>query len=72
MNIQTVKANIRNTIEGKEHLLDQYQRSLELGMLYEQKIAVTAASEFVKINIDELKKILKDLETCMEIPERLA
>jgi hypothetical protein len=72
MNIQTVKANIRNTIEGKEHLLDQYQRSLELGMLYEQKIAVTAASEFVKLNIDELKKILKDLETCIEIPERLA
>jgi hypothetical protein len=69
MNIQTVKANIRNTIEGKEHLLDQYQRSLELGMLYEQKIAVTAASEFVKLNIDELKKILKDLETCIEIPE---
>lgn len=72
MNIQTIKANLRRTIKGKEHLLDQYQRSLKLGMLYEQKIAVTAASEFVKINIDELKQILKDLEGCMEIPERLA
>jgi len=72
MNIQTVKANIRKTIEGKQHLLDQYQRSLKLGMLYDQKIAVTAASEFVKINIDELQQILKDLEGCMEIPERLS
>ena len=72
MNIQTVKANIRKTIEGKEHLLDQYQRSLKLGMLYDQKIAVTAASEFVKISIDELRGILADLEQCMEIPERLA
>lgn len=72
MNIQTVKENIQRTIEGKQHLLDQYQRSLKLGMLYEQKIAVTAASEFIKINVNELQQILKDLEGCMEIPERLA
>ena len=67
MNIQTVAENLRNTIAGKEHLLDQYSRALEGDkMLYEQKIAVNAASEFVKINIDELRRILQDVEQCIE------
>ena len=68
MNIQTVAANLRNTIAGKEHLLDQYSRALDGDkMLYEQKIAVGAASEFVKINLDELKRILQDVEQCVGV-----
>jgi hypothetical protein len=67
MNIHTVAENLRNTIADKEHLLDQYSRALDGDkMLYEQKIAVGAASKFVKINIDELKRILKDVEVCCE------
>ena len=67
MNIETVAENLRNTIAGKEHLLDQYSRALDGDkMLYEQKIAVGAASEFVKINIDELKRILQDVEQCIK------
>lgn len=67
MNIYTVRDNLKNTIAGKEYLLDQYSRALEGDkMLYEQKIAVSSACEFVKINIDELKKILKDVEVCCE------
>jgi len=67
MNIQTVAENLRKTIASKEHLLDQYSRALEGDkMLYEQKIAVGAASEFVKLNIDELKRILQDVEVCCE------
>jgi len=67
MNIHTVAQNLRNTIAGKEHLLNQYNRALEGDkMLYEQKIAVNAASEFVKINIDELRRILQDVEQCCE------
>jgi len=67
MNIQTVADNLRNTIAGKEHLLDQYSRALEGDkMLYEQKIAVGAASEFIKINIAELERILQDVEQCIE------
>ena len=66
MNIQTVAQNLRNTIAGKEHLLEQYSRSLDGDkMLYEQKIAVGAAKEFVQINIDELKRILADVESCV-------
>ena len=67
MNIYTVRDNLKKTIEGKEHLLEQYSRSLEGDkMLYEQKIAVGAAKEFVQINIDELKRILADVEVCCE------
>ena len=66
MNIHTVADNLRNTIAGKEHLLDQYSRALEGDkMLYEQKIAVGAAKEFVQINIDELNRILQDVEKCL-------
>ena len=65
MNLQTVIANLRNTIAGKEHLLDQYARALDGDkMLYEQKIAVGAAKEFLEINIAELKRILDDLVEC--------
>jgi len=67
MNIYTIRDYLKRTIEGKEHLLDQYSRALEGDkMLYEQKIAVGAASEFIKINIDELKEILADIEVCCE------
>lgn len=65
MNLQTVITNLKNTIAGKEHLLDQYARALDGDkMLYEQKIAVGAAKEFLEINIAELKRILDDLVEC--------
>jgi hypothetical protein len=67
MNIQTVAENLRKTLAGKEHLLEQYSRALDGDkMLYEQKIAVGAASEFVKINIAELKRILEDVKQCVK------
>lgn len=70
MNLQTVITNLQNTISGKEHLLEQYSRALEGDkMLYEQKIAVGAASEFVKINIAELRRILQDVEQCIGVEE---
>ena len=52
MNIQTVADNLRNTIAGKEILLAEYESKniLLAGML--------------RINIDELKRILQDVEQC--------
>ena len=65
MVIENIAQNLRNTIAGKEHLLDQYTRALEGDkMLYEQKVAVGAASEFLKINIAELRRLLADVEAC--------
>ena len=66
MNIETVAENLRNTIAGKEHLLDQYSRVLDGDqMLYEQKIAASATSKFLEVNIAELKRILQDVEQCI-------
>ncbi len=54
MNIHTVAENLRNTIAGKEALLDEYESKniLLAGML--------------RVNIDELRRILQDVEQCCE------
>jgi endonuclease V-like protein UPF0215 family len=72
MNIQTVKQNLRNTIEGKETLLNTYTRLLPLASNRVQQRGTTERIFMLSIDIDELKRILADLEKCVEIPERLA
>ncbi len=54
MNIQTVATNLRNTIAGKEELLALCPET-------EKNINIRA---FLKVNIDELKRILADVEIC--------
>ena len=61
MNIHTVAENLRNTIAGKEKLLEKYLKDLCLSQLPED-----AAVSFLKINIDELRRILADVEKCVE------
>ena len=56
MNIQTVAENLRNTIAGKEELLALCPET-------EKNINIRA---FLKINIDELRRILQDVEQCCE------
>jgi len=67
MNIHTVAENLKNTIAGKEQYLTEcnavlYKDFLEGGAL----IAVETTAKFLKINIDELKRILQDVEKCCE------
>jgi len=64
MNIQTVAENLRNTIEGKEKYLTQQQLLLESGEPHERIVTFTMV-KMLEINIDELKKILADVEQCM-------
>lgn len=74
MNIQTVKQNLRNTIASKEQAVEEYRKVLNISidpLDADERMAITATIEFLKINVDELKRILADLEKCMEIPERL-
>lgn len=65
MNISIVAANLRNTIAGKELLLEGTERQIpavvELGRLR----ALQTTVEFLKINIAELKRILADVEVCI-------
>ena len=55
MNIQTVAENLRNTIAGKELLLElvsETERNLNYRAL-------------IEININELKRILEDMKVCI-------
>jgi hypothetical protein len=56
MNIQTVAENLRNTIAGKEMLLEEYRTQRPHSV----------AREMLQINIDELRRILQDVEQCIE------
>ena len=56
MNIYTVRDNLKNTIAGKEELLALCPET-------EKNINIRA---FLKVNIDELKSILQDVEQCCE------
>ena len=59
MNIYEVRDNLIKTIEGKEAYLEEYLERLCLAQLPEDGVVA-----FLKINIDELKKILKDVTIC--------
>ena len=62
MNIQTVAQNLRNTIAGKEMLLDTYKNP---SVNPYPKFVKEAMIDFLEVNIDELKSILADVEQCV-------
>ena len=67
MNLSTVITNLKTTIAGKEeHLAAIRKQMTVLGRPDDETIAMVATSEFLKINIDELKRILADVEQCCE------
>ena len=63
MNISTVAANLKNTIAGKEKYLEEVRKARSLASR-EEDHALFATQEFLKINIDELKRLLADVEAC--------
>ena len=56
MNIQTVAENLKNTIAGKEELLSD---------LKGRRIPPEVSIHYLEININELKRILEDVEQCI-------
>lgn len=68
MNIHTVITNLRNTIAGKQNvvLAIQQERTF-VGLRDGEDIALRTAAEFLTINIDELKRILADVEQCLTL-----
>lgn len=64
MNIETVTENLRNTIAGKEMLLVTYSNPLILTKKERETII-----HMLTINIDELKRILQDVEQCIGVEE---
>lgn len=67
MNLQTVITNLRNTIAGKEKMLaDMVDRNKHGWFNSTSEIVSTRATiEFLKVNINELKRILADVEQCV-------
>jgi hypothetical protein len=65
MNIHTVRDNLKNTIAGKEKMLAGIKNPDDMFNMEARMVAI-ATREFLEINIDELKRILKDVEVCCE------
>lgn len=69
MNIQTVAENLKNTIAGKEKMLASMNPNSPFSeeFLSEGEVMARRATiEFLKINIAELRRILADVEQCIE------
>lgn len=60
MNIQTVRDNLKNTIAGKELMLAKFQAKPA-----DDEVSQVVA-QFMQINLDELKRILADVEQCCQ------
>ena len=66
MNLQTVITNLKNTIAGKERLLIKNELRLkEVKMDMLDRIVCESVTKMLKINIDELQRILQDVEQCV-------
>ena len=67
MNIYTVRDNLKRTIQGKEEHLAAIRREMaSVGRRDDETIAMVVTAEFIAVNIDELKRILQDVEVCCE------
>jgi hypothetical protein len=63
MNIQTVASNLRNTIKGKEMLLAKWQKAE--WKTPEATNMMQSMVNMLELNIDDLVKILADVEQCI-------
>lgn len=67
MNIQTVAQNLRNTIAGKEQMLEEYKKASMIAVRNDtpDRATIGAMAGFLSVNIAELKRILGDVESCV-------
>ncbi len=68
MNIHTVRDNLKTTIAGKEALLEEYKKASLIAVRNDtpDRVTIGAMAGFLSTNIDELKRILQDVEQCCE------
>lgn len=64
MNIETIAENLRNTIKGKEQLLQATFEKSQFGV-YPKVLEYRGMCEMLEININELERILQDVEACL-------
>ena len=63
--IYQIRDNLKNTIKGKEAYLEEVRQARLRGTERED-IALFATQEMLRINLDELRNILADVEKCCE------
>ncbi len=67
MNIQTVAANLRVTIAGKEkHLVSLNSVLAGHHLTATERTVCATTAKFLEVNLDELRRILQDVEQCIE------
>jgi hypothetical protein len=64
MNIQTVRDNLKNTIAGKELLLEQFKTTQARHWANLEVMHV--CQRFLEINLQELRDVLVDVERCCD------
>lgn len=64
MNLTTLQNNLRNTIAGKEAYLARENENRKSEDAHVRMVAYTVA-KMLEVNIDELKRILTDVELCI-------
>jgi hypothetical protein len=65
MNIFVVRDNLKNTIAGKEAYLARENENRQSEDAHVRMVAYTVG-KMLELNIDELKRILQDVEVCCE------
>ena len=67
MNLSTVAANLRNTIAGKEQLLEEYKKASMVAVRNDtpDRATIGAMAGFLSVNLQELRAILADVEVCI-------
>lgn len=63
--IYQIRDNLKSTIAGKQEMLSQYRDAQKTTMGAEDA-AIFAVMQFLKANLEELNKILADVEKCCE------
>ncbi len=69
MNITVVAENLRKKIASKEKELADYSKVLNIyidPVADEERMVIVATIDSLKVNIEELKSILQDVEKCYE------
>ena len=67
MNLSTVITNLRNTIAGKEQLLEEYKKASMVAVRNDtpDRATIGAMAGFLSVNLQELRAILADVEVCI-------
>lgn len=66
MKVHEVQENLKRTIAAKEHLLESHRRYLRGEVAKDAEMVSIVTIQFLEINIEELQRILVDVDKAVE------